>query len=137
MKNIIIIDGVSYTRTDLVATLKSEVPTKTKEERFWQLFNGVIKEDKEKHPDSIFSFTKEGEFLWQYNSKNKRCWMSWKSIWSVFETEFNMSYQETQDFTSSLLEKHFKCKGLTTGSGMIAVGTMLEKHFKCKGLTTK
>ena len=113
MKDIIIIDGVSYTRTDLVATLKLEVPTKAKEERFWQLFNSGVIEDKEKHPDSIFSFTKEGVFLWEYNSKNKRCWMSWKSIWSVFETEFNMSCQEIQDFTSSLLEKHFKCKGLT------------------------
>lgn len=34
MKDIIIIDGVSYTRTDLVATLKSEVSTKTKENAF-------------------------------------------------------------------------------------------------------
>ena len=115
MKDIIIIDGVSYTRTDLVHTLKSEVPTKTKEERFWQLFNsGVIKEDKEKYPETIFSFTKEGEFLWQYDSKSNTCCLRYKLIWSVFETEFNMSYRETQDFTSSLLKKHFKCKGLTT-----------------------
>ena len=142
MKNVIIIDGVSYTRTDLIATLKNAddktvQSTKTREEHFWRLFNsGVQKEDKEKYPDSLFSFTKNGGVLWEYDRKKKIVWLRWLLIWSFFEKEYGIEYQQIQVFTKGLLEEHFKTKGLTTDAIDFKVIERLEEHFKTKGLTT-
>lgn len=87
---------------------------KSKEERFWELIlqTNSIKIDKEKYPTSTFGFMGE-KFLWEYDSKNGYLWLSWKLIWSVFETEYGLQYDDIQSFIKKEVEDHFKCKGVT------------------------
>lgn len=86
-------------------------PEITKEQRFLELLNGCeIKIDKEKYPNSIFLF-KNGEYYFEI--ENDRLWCRHKYVWSVFENEFSMQYNEIQVFIKGMVEEHFKCKGLT------------------------
>ena len=108
----------------------------SKEERLLQLLNGaVLRIDKHKYPNSTFLFRGD-DFLAEYNSKNAILWLSYPRIWSVFESEYGMKHNDIQHFTMSMLEEHFKCKGVTTCSYNMFVCGMLEEHFKCKGVTT-
>lgn len=89
-------------------------PEKTKEERFWELIlqTSAIKIDKEAYPDSTFGFV-NNTFLWEYNSKCKVLYLSYSSICSILEKEFDLNYNEIQQLIKEQVEEHFKVKGVT------------------------
>lgn len=95
-----------------VVSIKPE-PEKTKEERFWELIlqTNQIKIDKGKYPDYTFGLIND-QLLWEYDSKNRRLWLSTPQIWSVFESEYGMKYVEIQSFIKKQVEEYFKCKGI-------------------------
>ena len=85
----------------------------TPAERFWQLCEGLaIKIDREKFPHAIFFF-KNDELQFEYNTKNGHLWCRYSSIWSVFEEEDGMKYNEIQSLIKTQVEEYFKCKGVT------------------------
>ena len=86
----------------------------SKEERLLQLLNGaVLRIDKHKYPNSTFLFRGD-DFLAEYNSKNTTLWLSYPEIWSVFESEYGMKYNDIQAFTQGVFEAHFKFKEVAT-----------------------
>ena len=106
----IIIDGTTY---NLVPVEESKTEKPTKEERFKQLIEGVDIShpvvDFEKYPDSMFWF-KGDKFLFEYDFKNKRLWVQYDEVWKVFESEYNMIYDDIQLFMKGRMEEHFKLK---------------------------
>lgn len=87
----------------------------TPAERFWQLCEGLsLKIDKEKYTDYVLFF-KEDVSQFEYNTKNGYLWCRYSSIWSVFEKEYNMRYDDIRSLIKIQVEEHFRCKGVTPG----------------------
>ena len=86
----------------------------SKEERLLQLLNGaVLRIDKHKYPNSTFLFRGD-DFVAEYDSEKSILFLSYPKIWSVFQSEYGMKYNDIQAFTQGMLAEHFKCKGVTT-----------------------
>ena len=66
-----------------------------------------IKVDEEKYPYSIFFF-KEDKLLFEQDSRSDVFWCNYDKIWSVFEKEYHMKYEEIQSFIKDMMEKHLK-----------------------------
>lgn len=91
-----------------------DVPKKpTPEERFWQLCHGLeLKIDPIEYPNKILLF-KRGYRWFEYDSKTKTLWCSDGLVWSVFENEYSMENNRIRELIKDLVEKHFKCTGVT------------------------
>ena len=100
----------------LIERLKSvqeiiDKPEITPKQRLLEILNGCeIKIDKEKYPDSVFFF-KSGECYFEI--EKQYLWCSYMDVWSVFEKEFSLNYNQIQALIKDAVEEHFKCKGLT------------------------
>lgn len=83
-------------------------------ERFYELFFNFdsLKEDQKEYPNVIFAF-KENKYYWDFNKKTGSLWLSYKFIWSKFENEYNLNYNDIQIFIKYLVEKHFNSKDAT------------------------
>ena len=46
-----------------------------------------------------------------YDLKNNVFWISYSSIWIIFEKQFNMNYNDAQSLMNKLLREHFKLYG--------------------------
>lgn len=109
----ITIDGVIYNLTQVEV---KKTKTITKEQRFAELISGIDINrpviDFEKYPDSIFWFKNE-DCLFKYDLKSGYFWCKYSTVWSVFEQEFSMSYNDIQSFIKIQVEEYFKLKGIT------------------------
>lgn len=105
-------------------------PDKTKEERFYELIQGLSPRwDKGKYPESIFYF-KENKFWLEYIEKCDYVWIRYYGFWDVFEKDYGLNHQETRDFLKEMVESHFKWKVITPIPRGNAYVIMLEEHFK-------
>lgn len=86
----------------------------TPEERFAELIQGLeVRTNLAEYPDSVFFFKKKERWM-EYNEKNQTFYLNCDKIWSVFENEFRFNYNDIKEFTSRMVEKHFKYRGVTT-----------------------
>jgi hypothetical protein len=91
-------------------------------QRFKELFFnqiGLIKikilcDSRNKNSYIKYFYTKDKKYLGEYNSNIKYFWLSYTNIWSKFESEFNLNYQEIRDLTSGIFVEHYKLRGITT-----------------------
>jgi len=106
-------------------------PEKTKEQRFFELFNGLqLKFDFEKYRDRLFFF--RGDEVWlEYDLKDKYLWVSHEK-WEVFEDEYSMDYDETQTFIKNMVERYFNLKGVTPLIPLLYYQNLVEQHFNLK-----
>lgn len=74
--------------------------------------NCNIKIDQEKHHSKI-KFLKNGNYMFQYNWKTDILWCSFDTVWSIFEQQFEMSYQDQQHFILDKVEKYFNFRPFT------------------------
>jgi len=63
--------------------------------------------------DWVLYYNKEGKCLIKHNKKNNITWIRYIYIWSIFEKEYNMNYEDIQSFMKDQLLKHFKIMGTT------------------------
>ena len=73
----------------------------------------IVKLDE--YPDSLF-YKKNDKTIMEQDLKNKDFWFHYNGIWSVFESSFDLNYQQTQDFLRSMLEVHLNLRGYTPES---------------------
>lgn len=107
-------------------------PNKTKEERFFELIQGLTpKWDRKRYPTSIFYF-KGDKFILKYNQKSRFVWVSYYSFWSIFEEEYNLNYQKVKEFLKGMLEEYFKWNRVVPHQVSRRTRTQLEEHFKWK-----
>jgi len=129
---------IELTQEQLAQIDKQRSLVKTKEQRFLELISGIDihqpKVDFQKYPNSLFWFDKDGIFICEYDWKNNYFWFHYLKVWSVFETEFNLTYQEIRNFLSGMVEEHFKMKGVTTAWCRCGRRRPVEEHFKMKGV---
>ena len=92
--------------------LKKEMTKDEKdpEKTFLSMLDGLTVRIKD--PDSIFYF--EGDdWIFEQDFKNGYFWCQYDKVWSVFETDHGLNYNEIRDFVKTMLEKYFKCSVLT------------------------
>ena len=89
--------------------LTEKYPIK-KEDRFLELIDDL---EVKNYPDSVFLF-KGDFFLFEQDSKNDRFWVNYYEIWSVFESEYHMNYEEIQSFIKYMGGKTFQNEGVNT-----------------------
>jgi hypothetical protein len=108
-------------------------PEKTKEQRFFELFNGLqLKFDFEKYRDRLFFF--RGDEVWLiYDLKDKYLWVLHEK-WEVFENEYSMDYDEIQTFIKNMVERHFNLKGVEPRPILFTRAFTVERHFNLKGV---
>jgi hypothetical protein len=85
----------------------------------------------EEYPDYLFHM-KNGKCILQYNKKTGYVYVSYREIWSFFESFFNMSYQQIKDITKIWVEEHYKMRVITTGSLFGKIIYEVEEHYKLK-----
>ena len=127
-----------------------------KERLFLELIDGFQwRYDLDKYPHSIFGFKEnvcifeiynlkllnQRKIITSYrleikqNLKNATFWFNYDKIWSIFETNFGMKYNDIQYFMVDMLEKHFKISETTPKSTSQINYFRLEKHFKISETT--
>lgn len=124
-----------------------------KEKLFLELIEGFQwRYNVDKYPHSLFAF-KEDKFIFQiYNSKtlnqrkiiasyrlgikqdlkNATFSFNYDKIWSIFELNFGMKYNDIKHFMVDMLEKHFKMSGTTPIAANVYIDPWLENEFKRK-----
>ncbi len=101
------------------------------------IFNNFVRKvDRVKYPDvAFFGFDLEGNYLFEYDEKNGRFWVSYSRIWVVLEKEMKWNNAEIQKFIETKVEEHFKIGGVTP-TDVCSVGHFaVEEHFKIGGVT--
>ena len=112
MKNKLIIDGKEIDLPQsLVDEIKGKLPNKEKEmeQFFLDCFNGceIVLKDR-----SVY-YKKDGEIIMHQDLKSDYFWFLYSKIWSVFETKYSMTHEETQRFLKSMLDLHLKLGSCT------------------------
>ena len=85
---------------------------KSKEERFVELIEGHHIETFSNDFINYNIFNKKGEWIIEHNK-----YLNWipvceKNIWSVFEQEYNMEYNDIQFLIKNMLQKYFNIFGM-------------------------
>jgi molecular chaperone DnaK (HSP70) len=78
------------------------------------------------YPDCIF-FKKDGEVVFEQNTKNMYLYTSGK-IWSVFEKKFVLEYDEIKSLIKYWVEENLNRKGIIPG------GSKFTSNFKWKNI---
>ena len=118
---------------DLMKDKTSDGP---KEQLFIDLIQDCdIKLDQNEYPFRIFLF-KNDKYMFEYDWKIDEFYCSYDSIWKVFESKFNMSYQEWQHFISDQIETYFKFRPSTTFALWQNITSIIETYFKFRPSTT-
>jgi hypothetical protein len=58
-------------------------------------------------------YNKKGDWLIQQDYKNDKLYVSYYRIWQVFETKYNLNYQQIKDFIQCWIETNTNWGGLT------------------------
>ncbi len=95
---------------ELKKFIENEQKKPTPEERLRELLKGCVFHFDDKLPDSAF-LMKDGKYFFEF--EKDRLWCSHDNVWSIFEKEFNMSYNGIQNLIKIQVEKRFNCNGVT------------------------
>lgn len=102
-----------------------------KDALFLSIIDGYeIKVSKE-YPENIF-YTKNDKVLINYNFISKYVLINYDLIWSVFESKFDLKFQETIDILTIMLLTHLELKGTTP---FIDLFFLNRTHLKLKVIT--
>jgi hypothetical protein len=89
----------------------------------------------EEYADYIFHM-KDGKCVLQHNKKSGYVYVSYREIWSFFESYFSMSNQQIKDITKIWVEEHYKMGVTTTWTNDSREFVAVEEHYK-KNITTE
>jgi|ERR1035437_1388790 hypothetical protein len=87
----------------------------------------------DEYPGYVF-YVKNDEIFIEHNQKNGNLWVSYKQIWSVFETKYGYNYIEIRELITHVVWKHLKLKDVTPANKSSCV-TLVWKHLKLKDVT--
>ena len=90
-----------------------------------------IKIDEKEYPNHVFLF-KNDEFYFYFNLKNRDFRVEYDKIWLIFQSKFQLNYDDIQSFMKYMLEKHFKLMDFVPRFQWANVDYILKKHFKLK-----
>jgi hypothetical protein len=93
--------------------LLSKLTPQWKEIKMWLL--DLFKDMDKKQKGTRFDFYKEGKYLFEQDLKNEKLWVDYKNIWSVFQKEYRMDYNQIQTFIWIILEHTINYKVVMIG----------------------
>ncbi len=109
----------------------------TPERRFKELFqNLAIKIDEDRYPNTIFWFRGDN-VIFDYDKKSGYFYCNYMLVWSVFESEFGLNYDQISKLIKGRVEEHFKLKDATPLMARTNWTSLVEEHFKLKDATPK
>ena len=84
----------------------------TYEKPFLELMEGM---ERRVHPDypHITLWYKEDGWYFEQDEKTGCLWCQYERVWSFFEIEYGGNYVDIQLIIKSLMERHYKLRGLT------------------------
>jgi phage antirepressor YoqD-like protein len=90
-------------------------PKVSKEKEMSDFLFSMLKETTAKitGEKGITHYNLKNEWLVQEDYKNGYLWVRYLLIWSIFESKFNLNYNEIKEFISSWVESNTGWKGLT------------------------
>ena len=89
-----------------------------------------------KYPDSIF-YKKNGEVLFEYDKETKYFWVSEEKIWSFFESNFGLNYQEIKELIKGMVEEHLNLGEVTPMLFPPVRTSWVEEHLNLGEVTPK
>ena len=82
------------------------------ENRLLEFLDGSsIKIDFKKHIDHIF-LVKDNKILFDHDLENGYLWCNYELVWSVFEKEYSLDYDEIQLLIKNMMKRYFKLESL-------------------------
>ena len=103
----------------------------SKEKRFWGLWSGLtMKVDRDQYPKSTFWFAGD-DLIIEWQHIYGQLWISHSDIWSVFEKEYGLNYNDIQSFIKVEVEKHFKI-GSVTPIFKFSVSDLRESYIRVR-----
>ena len=110
--------------------------SKTPEQFFKSIMSKITGTKKiDNYPYYVYHMVGDKIYIEQ-DLKNNNFYIRSEDFWSVFETKFNLNYQETSELLRDMLEEYLKCKVNTTLRNYKTNHKKLEEHLKCKVNTT-
>ena len=107
----------------------------TPERRFKELCNNlIIKIDEDNYPNIIFWFRNDKP-IFDYDKKGGYFFCNYCLVWSVFESEFGLNYNQISKLIKGRVEEHFKLKNVTPFFIESTLFVQVEEHFKLKDVT--
>ena len=84
----------------------------TYEKPFLDLMEGM---ERKVHPDNpnYILWYKEDGWYFEQDEENGDFWCQYDRVWSFFKTNYSSKYSDIQLIIKSLMERHYKLKGLT------------------------
>lgn len=86
------------------------------------------------YPKSIF-YVKDDIWLFWQDFKNKRLWVRYYEIWSVFSMKYKLKHQQIQQLITDTLDEPLKLMDLTPLYATELSAAMLDEPLKLMGLT--
>ena len=104
----------------------------TPERRVKELYqNLTIKIDEDKFPNRIF-WIRNDKVIFEYHKKSGYFYCNYGLVWSVFESEFGLNYDQISELIKGRMEEHFKLKDVTPDERPEVGSSTVEEHFKLK-----
>ena len=106
----------------------------TYEKPFLELMEGM---ERKVHPDYPHRtlWYKNNEWYFEQDEETGRLWCQTDRVWSVFQANYSPNYAEIQTIIKSLMERHYKLRGLTPNVPATVDAQQMERHYKLRGLT--
>ena len=102
---------------------------------FDELFNDLEIITLGEYPDSIFFIKNGGDIYMEQDYKNEKLYCSYNKIWSFFEENLSLGYQETSDLIKVMVEQQLKEKVFTPIMGLKSLNSLVEQQLKEKVFT--
>lgn len=115
LRNLIKNNGVEFT-SNMVGGIENlfDVLNIKSPMDFLHLFDDLKQVQSKEYKDWILFRYKKGYNFMVYDKKYKDVYIDYDEIWSFFEFNFGLNYQEIQSLTEEWLDEVYKLRGVTT-----------------------
>jgi len=77
-----------------------------------------------------FIYHKDGQWIFYQDCKNEKFWAHYKRYWEIFESNFNLKYEEIQAITKLLVEEALKREVPTPDFEIVLAPDEVEEALK-------
>ena len=90
----------------------------------------LIKCDVYNSDGSELIYHKDGQWIFYQDCKNEKFWAHYKRYWEIFESNFNLKYEEIQAITKLLVEEALKREVPTPDFEIVLAPDEVEEALK-------
>ena len=78
-------------------------------------------------------YDENGDWVFEYDSKNKWLWIQYHRIWSVFESKYGLNYNQIRKLTEDTVREVYKMEGVTTTEQLLFLHHLGERGVQNGG----